>query len=168
MVSADVFNAPEILFNLSIRVPFVSLAQAYCFWPGGITPVARSGKDCVSVALAEPLSSADPVQSPAHSLVPLTIPTSLQPIGSFGFTWTSGLLPIFGDASSANADAEEQIATKTSKARIVTSPSPSAPGVLAVNHRFAEQLSALEISRSPAACRDGSARVEACERLLIA
>jgi hypothetical protein len=36
---------------------------------------------------AAPLSS-DPTQSPAHSFVPLTVPTSLQPIGSFGLTIT--------------------------------------------------------------------------------
>jgi len=62
------------------RVPLL-----YRFWPDGMTPVARSGKDSVSVAGVVPLSS-DPTQSPAHSLVPLTVPTSLQPIGSFGFT----------------------------------------------------------------------------------
>jgi hypothetical protein len=55
------------------------------FWPGGITPLARSDKDCVSVAEVAPRSS-DPVQSPAQSLVPLTVPTSLHPIGSLGFT----------------------------------------------------------------------------------
>lgn len=59
--------------------------RVYCFLPGGIAPVARSGKDCVSVAGVVPLSS-NPVQSPAHSLVPLTVPTSLQPAGSFGLT----------------------------------------------------------------------------------
>ena len=60
-----------------------------------LLPVAGSGKDCVSIAGIVPLSS-DPVQSPAHSLVPLTVPTSLQLIGSFGFTWASVLLPTLG------------------------------------------------------------------------
>jgi hypothetical protein len=44
-----------------------------------------SGKACVCVVVVEPLSS-DPTQSLAHSFVPRTVPTSLQPIGSFGFT----------------------------------------------------------------------------------
>src|SRR5882724_1566789 len=60
--------------------PFLQ-PQLYCFSPGG----ACSGKDSVSVAGVAPLSS-DATQSPAHSLVPLTVPTSLQPVGSFGFT----------------------------------------------------------------------------------
>ena len=63
--------------------PFRLQPKLYCFRSGGIAP--GSGKDCVSVAGVVPLSS-DPVQWPAHSLVPLTVPTSLQPIGSFGFT----------------------------------------------------------------------------------
>src|SRR5882724_10241892 len=73
--------------------PFLQ-PQLYCFSPGG----ACSGKDSVSVAGVAPLSS-DATQSPAHSLVPLTVPTSLQPVGSFGFTRTSGLLPTFGGLS---------------------------------------------------------------------
>src|SRR5260370_6769504 len=85
--------------------------------------ISCSESGFVSVA---PLSS-DATQSPAHSLVPLTVPTSLQPIGSFGFTCTSGLLPTLGGASSANAYAEKQIATKMSKTLIVISPSASAP-----------------------------------------
>ena len=52
---------------------------------GVIAPVACSGKACVSVVVVEPLSSG-PTQSPAHSFVPRTVPTSLQPIGFFGFT----------------------------------------------------------------------------------
>ena len=43
-----------------------------------------SGKDCGSVVVVVPLISS-PTQSPAHSFVPLTVPTSLQPVGSFGF-----------------------------------------------------------------------------------
>src|SRR5258708_35263937 len=85
----------------------MSEAQFYCFSPGG----ACSGKDSVSVAGVAPLSP-DATQSPAHSLVPFTVPTSLQPIGSFGFTRTSGLLPTFGSLSLARAFAEKQIATR--------------------------------------------------------
>jgi hypothetical protein len=44
---------------------------------------ARSDKDCVSVGVAALLGS-DPTQSTAHSLVPLTVPISLQPGGSCG------------------------------------------------------------------------------------
>jgi hypothetical protein len=96
----------------------------HCFWPGGIMPLARSCKDGVSVAGALlPLNSAAS-QSPAHSLVPLTVPTSLQPIGSLGLTWASGLLPTFGGASWANVCADKQIATRTSQVFIVLSPPP--------------------------------------------
>src|ERR1700682_5790508 len=97
--------------------------QLYRFSPGG----ACSRKDSVSVAGVAPLSS-DATQSPAHSLVPLTVPTSLQPIGSFGFTRTSGFLPTFGGLSLAKAFAEKQIATRMTRALIVISPSPSLGG----------------------------------------
>ena len=73
------------------QLAMMSEPKLYCFSPGG----AYSGKDSVSVAGVAPLSS-DATQSPAHSLVPLTVPTSLQPVCSFGFTRTSGFLPILG------------------------------------------------------------------------
>ncbi len=41
-----------------------------------------------------PRSSDGAAQSPAQSLVPLTVPTSLQPIGADGFTCFTGLLPL--------------------------------------------------------------------------
>jgi hypothetical protein len=65
--------------------------------PGGIAPRARSGNDggVVSEAAAAPLSSAEAGQSPTQSFVPLTVPTSLQAIGTWGFC-ASGLLPILG------------------------------------------------------------------------
>jgi hypothetical protein len=53
---------------------------------------------------------------------------SLQPVGSFGFTRTSGLLPTFGSLSLAKAFAEKQIATRMTRALIVISPSPSLGG----------------------------------------
>jgi len=57
----------------------------------------------------------------------LTLPTSLQPSGSFGLTCSSGLLPAFGGASWAYALVEKQTAVKITRAFIVISPSPSAP-----------------------------------------
>jgi len=93
----------------------------HSFWPGGITAVARSDKDCGSVAVVVPLSSGA-TQSPAHSFVLRTVPTSLQPIGSFGFTRTTGLLPTLGGAPWANAVAEKQIATRMSSDLIVNLP----------------------------------------------
>jgi len=45
---------------------------------------ARSGKEGVS-AVTAPCSSEAATQSPAHNLVLLTVPTSLQPIGAAGF-----------------------------------------------------------------------------------
>jgi hypothetical protein len=73
-------------------------AAFYSFAPGGIAPVAGAGSDggVVSAAGAAPLSSAAFVQSPAQSLVPLTVPTSLQPIGACGLARTGGLLPTLG------------------------------------------------------------------------
>src|ERR1700704_876772 len=107
----------QSLFSLRLQ------PQLYCFSPGG----ACSGKDSVCVAGVAPLSP-DATQSPAHSLVPFTVPTSLQPIGSFGFIRTSGLLPTFGSLSLAKAFAEKQIATRMTRALIVISPSPSLVG----------------------------------------
>jgi hypothetical protein len=52
----------------------------------------------------------------------LTVPTSLQPVGSFGFTRTNGLLPTFGGLSLAKAFAEKQIATRMTRALIVIFP----------------------------------------------
>jgi hypothetical protein len=49
----------------------------------------------------------------------------LQPIGSFGLTCTSGLLPAFGGASWAYALVEKQTAVKITSAFIVISRSPS-------------------------------------------
>ena len=55
-------------------------------------------KSPAQVVSVVPLSSSTPTQSPAHSFVPRTVPTSLQPDGSFGFTQTTGLLPTIGGA----------------------------------------------------------------------
>jgi hypothetical protein len=44
-----------------------------------------TGGGDASSAGVEPLSSDAPTQSPAQILVPLTVPTSLQPIGVLGF-----------------------------------------------------------------------------------
>jgi hypothetical protein len=59
-------------------------------------------------------------QSPAHSFVPLTVPTILHPGGPFGLTCADGLLPTFG-ASWAKAAEENMIAANTHKILIVTS-----------------------------------------------
>jgi hypothetical protein len=59
--------------------------------------------------------------------VPLTVPTSLQPIGSFGFPWVSGLLPTLGGALWANAVAEKPIAARTCKILIVNFPFALSP-----------------------------------------
>src|SRR6266404_5601788 len=74
-----------------------------------------------------PRSSDGAAQSPAQSLVPLTVPTSLQPIGADGFTCFTGLLPL-GAAVWAKADAENPItAARISRVLlIVISLSPSA------------------------------------------
>jgi len=117
VIATSFFARKQSLFSLRLQPQF------YCFSPGG----AGSGKDSVCVAGVAPLSP-DATQSPAHSLVPFTVPTSLQPVGSFGFTRTSRLLPTFGGLSLAKAFAEKQIATRMTRALIVISPSPSLGG----------------------------------------
>src|ERR1700730_9898645 len=57
-------------------------SAAYCFSAGGFASGVGGGPAVGAV----PRSPDAAAQSPAHSLVPLTVPTSLQPIGSFGFT----------------------------------------------------------------------------------
>jgi hypothetical protein len=64
------------------------------FWPGGIALAACTDKGGVRSEAALPGSEA--TQSPAHSGVPLTVPTNLQPVSAFGFTNTRGTLPTFG------------------------------------------------------------------------
>src|ERR1700688_3604938 len=59
-------------------------ARAYCF-------AAAGGFASGSPTGAAPRSSAAGVQSPAQSLVPLTVPTNLQPIGTCGLTCFVGL-----------------------------------------------------------------------------
>src|SRR5882762_6411800 len=71
VIATCFFARKQALFSLRLQPQF------YCFSPGG----ACSGKDSVCVAGVAPLSP-DATQSPAHSLVPFTVPTSLQPIGS--------------------------------------------------------------------------------------
>jgi hypothetical protein len=57
---------------------------------------APGGEDEISSAGVAPLSSDAPTQSPAQILVPLTVPTSLQPIGVLGFARTIGFPPTVG------------------------------------------------------------------------
>jgi len=49
----------------------------------------------------------------------LTLPTRLHPIGSFGLTCTSGLLPALGGAPWAYALVEKQTAVRITSALIV-------------------------------------------------
>ena len=81
-----------------IRIVILPASRLYSFAPGGIAPVAGSGGDggVVSAGAAAPLSCVASVQSPAQSLVPLTVPTSLQPIGACGLTWADAFLPALG------------------------------------------------------------------------
>ena len=111
------------LAPLKLRLSGLRLQpELYCFWPGGIAAGSRS--DCVSVSGIAPLSS-EATQSPAHSFVPLTVPTNLHPVGPFCLTCTCGLLPTLGGALCANAATEKLIAARISKTLTVISPSPS-------------------------------------------
>src|SRR6202030_3741051 len=98
----------------------------YCLSPGESAPAAVAGRFPVSVA-GTLLRSSAASQSPAHSLVPLTVPTNLQPGEPFGFICTNGLLPILGGAVWANAVAEKPIAARTSKTLIVNFPFALSP-----------------------------------------
>src|SRR5260370_17341688 len=86
-----------------------------------MAPAAAAGRSPVSVA-GTLLRSSAASQSPAHSLVPLTVPTNLHPGEPFGFICTNGLLPTLGGAVWANAVAEKPIAARTSKTLIVNFP----------------------------------------------
>lgn len=57
---------------------------------------ATAGGDESSSAGVVPLSSDAPTHSPAQLLVPLTVPTSLHPIGARGFAWTIDFPPTIG------------------------------------------------------------------------
>ena len=63
------------------------------FWPGGIALAAWTDKGGVGSEAALPGSEA--MQSPAHSGVPLTVPTNLQPVSAFGLSSNRGMLPTF-------------------------------------------------------------------------
>src|ERR1700738_4029707 len=70
---------------------------SYCLSAGGFASGAAGGDGSAGSAEGvAPRSSGAATQSPAQSLVPLTVPTSLQPIAAGGFTCACGLPPIFG------------------------------------------------------------------------
>jgi hypothetical protein len=64
------------------RKPARESLATYCFGFASGDGVGAAG----SAVGVVPRSSDAAAHSPAQSLVPLTVPTSLQPIGSFGFT----------------------------------------------------------------------------------
>jgi hypothetical protein len=69
----------------------------YCLAAGGFASGAGAG--AAGSAMGEvSRSSGGAKQSPAQSLVPLTVPTSLQAIGAFGFACFSGLPLCLGAA----------------------------------------------------------------------
>jgi hypothetical protein len=68
---------------------------AYCFSAGGFASGVGGG----SAVGAVPRSPDAAAQSPAQSLVPLTVPTSLQPIGATGFACFCGLPTTLGAAA---------------------------------------------------------------------
>ena len=80
-------------------------------------------------------------QSPAHSFVPPTVPSGLQPTDPFGLTCTGGSLPTFG-AFCANALAEN------STPAIVKTDLISVPWVMKVGFFF-ETNGMLEVRFQP-------------------
>jgi hypothetical protein len=73
------------------------LLVPYCLAAGGLGSGGGAGSAGSAVGAA-PRSSGAAAQSPAQILVPLTIPTSLQPIGASGLVCFSGLPPTLGAA----------------------------------------------------------------------
>ena len=81
--------------------------QTYCFEPGDGVSAGSSPR------------SPDATQSPAHSFVPLTVPTDLQPSGAFGFACEGGFP---GAPVCAIAPTEKQVVMRaTSSGLIVVS-----------------------------------------------
>ena len=70
----------------------------YCFSAGGFASGVGAGASGSGVGVA-PRSSGAATQSPAQILVPLTVPTSLQPIGATGFACFCGLPTTLGAAA---------------------------------------------------------------------
>src|SRR5262249_10086799 len=85
---------------------------------GGMASEARSGKEGVSAGTAS-CSSEAATQFPAHNLVLLTVPTSLQPIGSFGFARAASFL---GVGVWASAAVERQAMTKAVSSGLIVVP----------------------------------------------
>src|ERR1700746_2653410 len=96
-------------------------AGNHCFGSGGRASEARSGRVGVSAGTA-PRSSEAATQSPAHNFAPLTTPTSLQPIGSFGFAGTGGFV---GVGVWASAAVERQARTKPVSSALIVIPLPA-------------------------------------------
>jgi hypothetical protein len=69
----------------------------YCLSAGGFASGVGTGASGSGAGVA-PRSSGGAKQSPAQSLVPLTVPTSLQAIGAIGFACFSGLPLCLGAA----------------------------------------------------------------------
>ena len=103
--------------------------RGYCLAPGE----SRVGAASVGSAVgAGPRSSGAAAQSPAQIFVPLTIPTSLQPVGASGFVCFSGLPPAFDAAVWATAGDEMPMTVATiSKVLIIISPFAFSPAHLA-------------------------------------
>lgn len=85
----------------------------YCF-PSGVPELAFAGSEPLAGSSGcneLVFSSGAETQSPAHNLVPLTVPTSLHPSNGFGFGFTCmrGRLPTFG----ALPCAKEALLTRT-------------------------------------------------------
>ena len=84
----------------------------HCFRSGETASETRSCKEGVSAGTAS-CSSEAATQFPAHNLVLLTVPTSLQPIGSFGFARAASFLPSLIDHASASARSAARTASCT-------------------------------------------------------
>jgi hypothetical protein len=125
------------------RIAPLQVRPNYSLGAGGFASGADAGATGSAVV---PRSSDGAAQSPAQSLVPLTVPTSLQPIGADGFACFTGLPPL-GAPVCAKAEAEKpMIAHRISRVLIVMSPSPSVLGATGVNSGLLEQLFSREIS----------------------
>ena len=84
--------------RLKLRAAAIDGKLDPCDVGGIVGSEERLGCGDEGEVVSEPLSPAASAQSSAQSLVPLTVPTSLQPTAACGFAGVSGLAESFGGA----------------------------------------------------------------------
>jgi hypothetical protein len=149
--------AGKFLTCFWLRCQRCALVRYYC-WPFGIAAAARSASgtpELGSSAVVVVLSWSAEAQSPAHSFVPRTVPTNLQPAGALGLTCTIGFPPIFGGcvggaaASCARAVAEMKHKASTTAVFMAYSTTRRTKPIRPLARSRSEILMALRVAASP-------------------